>query len=88
MNNASRTELERAVALIEEAQQIIEAVKDEEQEAFDNLGENFQTGERGQKDGRSYRRPGVGQRRMRRRAGQPRNGTRMNRPLGGRNDER
>ena len=49
MNNARRAELDKAYALISEAQGIIEAVRDEEQDAYDNLGENFQNGERGEK---------------------------------------
>lgn len=34
---------------IEEAKGILESVRDEEQEAYDNMPENFQNGERGEK---------------------------------------
>jgi hypothetical protein len=49
MNAARRKELDRAAELVDEAKQIIEAVKDQEQEAFDNTAESLQGGERGQK---------------------------------------
>jgi hypothetical protein len=47
MNNERRKELDKAFGLIEEAASIIENVRDEEQEAFDNLSENFQNGDKG-----------------------------------------
>lgn len=46
MNKQRRKELEKAFKLIEEAQEIIEVVKEED--AYDNLPENFQYGERGE----------------------------------------
>lgn len=49
MNNARRKELEKALEKIGEAKDIIQNVLDEEQEAFDNMPESFQTGERGEK---------------------------------------
>lgn len=49
MNAERRKELDRAIAMIEEARSIVEAVKDAEQEAFDNMPESFQNGERGEK---------------------------------------
>lgn len=37
MNKVRRKQLEKAMELIQEAQEIIESMKDEEQEAFDNI---------------------------------------------------
>lgn len=48
MNKQRRKQLAEASALIAKAQSIIESVKDEEQEAHDNLPESFQYGEQGQ----------------------------------------
>lgn len=48
MNKQRRKQLEKVFDLIAEAQEIIEAVKEEEQEAYENLPENFQYGERGE----------------------------------------
>lgn len=48
MNKARRTELSKIISLIEEARERLEAVRDEEQEAFDNLPENFQYSEKGE----------------------------------------
>ena len=48
MNKQRRKELEKAVALLAEARELIEVCKDEEQDAFDNLPENFQESERGE----------------------------------------
>lgn len=48
MNRIRRKELERAAELLEQAREIIEAVKDEEQEAFDNMPESIQQSERGE----------------------------------------
>jgi len=49
MNKNDRKELEKALALIGEAQEIIDAIKDGEQEKFDNLSEGLQQTEKGQK---------------------------------------
>lgn len=56
MNKARRKELEKAIALLQsmedtfnEAVGIIEGVRDEEREAFDNLSEGLQQSERGQR---------------------------------------
>ncbi len=49
MNKQRRKQLHEAEELLEKAQGIIECVKDSEQEAYDNLPESFQYGERGQK---------------------------------------
>lgn len=48
MNKQRRKKLEEALNLIDQAKDILEEVKDEEQDAFDNLPENFQNGERGE----------------------------------------
>lgn len=48
MNKARRKELEKAFDLCCEAQEILEVVKEEEQEAYDNLPESFQNGQRGE----------------------------------------
>lgn len=48
MNKARRKQLAEASALIAQAQGIIESVKDDEQEAHDNLPESIQYGEKGQ----------------------------------------
>lgn len=48
MNKARRKQLAEASALIAQAQGIIESVKDDEQEAHDNLPESIQYGENGQ----------------------------------------
>lgn len=47
MNKARRKRLEEAQQKLEEAMSIIEECKDEEQDAYDNLPESFQEGERG-----------------------------------------
>lgn len=49
MNNARRKELERARVLIAEAGDIIRTAQEEEQEYFDNMPENMQTGDKGTK---------------------------------------
>ncbi len=49
MNKAKRKELQKAIDLLNEALSIIENIKDEEQEAYDNLSENLQSSEMGQK---------------------------------------
>lgn len=48
MNKARRKEIARAIELMEQAREILEAVMEEEQEAFDNLPENLQSSERGE----------------------------------------
>ena len=48
MNKQRRKRLDEAFDLIESAKEILEEVKDEEQEAFDNLPEQFQSSERGE----------------------------------------
>lgn len=47
MNAARRKELDKALSLIEEAKSVVEAAKDEEQEAFVGMPKNMQEGERG-----------------------------------------
>ena len=49
MNKENRKELEKAISLIEDAKQIIESIKDDEQDKFDNLPEGLQQSERGEK---------------------------------------
>lgn len=49
MNNSDRKQLEKALALIGEAQEIIDIIKDGEQEKFDNLSIGLQQTEKGQK---------------------------------------
>lgn len=46
MNNQRRKRLKEAVDLIERATAVIEEIKDEEQEALENLPENLQESER------------------------------------------
>lgn len=48
MNKIRRKEIARAIELMEQAREILEAVRDEEQEAFDNMPESIQTSERGE----------------------------------------
>lgn len=48
MNKQRRKQLEKSFGLIDEARDIIQGVMDDEQEAYDNLPENFQNGERGE----------------------------------------
>lgn len=48
MNKTRRKRLAEALDLISQAKDILEEVKGEEQDAFDNLPENFQYGERGE----------------------------------------
>ncbi len=48
MNKARRKELASIVELIEEARERLKAVRDEEQEAFDNMPESLQESERGE----------------------------------------
>lgn len=48
MNKERRKRLQKVFDMIDEAQQIISDVKDEEQESYENLPENFQYGEKGE----------------------------------------
>lgn len=48
MNKARRKELSRAINMLYEAINIIGSVKMEEEEAYDNLPESFQYGEKGE----------------------------------------
>ena len=48
MNKTRRKEIARAIELMEQAREILEAVRDEEQEAFDNMPESLQGSERGE----------------------------------------
>lgn len=47
MNKARRKELSKAVEMLRDVYSIIESCKDDEEEAYDNLPESFQDGERG-----------------------------------------
>lgn len=49
MNKERRKQLDKAIAMLDEAKSIIESVRDEEQDAFDNMPESLQAGERGEK---------------------------------------
>jgi len=49
MNKERRKEIRRITEEIESLEMELQNVADEEQEAFDNLPENFQEGERGDK---------------------------------------
>lgn len=48
MNNVRRKRLREAIELLEQAKWIIDEVKEEEQEYFDNMPEGIQTSERGE----------------------------------------
>ena len=48
MNKARRKELQKAMDLLDEASSIIEACRDEEQEAYDNLPDGIQESEKGE----------------------------------------
>jgi len=48
MNKTRRNQLKEAIKLLEHAMSVISAMADEEQEAFDNMPENLQDGERGE----------------------------------------
>ena len=48
MNKARRKEMEKAIGFMEEAKAILETIAGEEQEAFDNMSEGLQNGDRGQ----------------------------------------
>lgn len=49
MNKPRRKELNRALEMIAEARAIIEAMQEEEQDAFDNMPEGLQVSELGEK---------------------------------------
>lgn len=48
MNKIRRKEIARAIELMEQAREILESVRDEEQEAYDNMPESLQCSERGE----------------------------------------
>ena len=48
MNKARRKQLEKVVEVLTAQMEELETIKDEEQEAFDNLPESIQYGERGE----------------------------------------
>ena len=48
MNKERRKRLAKAYGLIEEVKAILEEVKDDESESYENLPESFQNGERGE----------------------------------------
>lgn len=48
MNKQRRADLQRAKALIEEAQTIVAQAAEDEQEYFDNMPESLQGGDKGQ----------------------------------------
>lgn len=48
MNKQRRKELGKAFDLVEEAKGILEAVREDESEALENLPDNFRYGERGE----------------------------------------
>ena len=48
MNKIRRKEIAKAIELMEQAREILENVRDEEQEAFDNMPESLQGSERGE----------------------------------------
>ena len=48
MNKARRKALDEVLATLESAREMLENVKDEEQEAYDNLPESLQATDRGQ----------------------------------------
>lgn len=49
MNKGRRERLKKQLRLLEEMREEIEAIRDEEQEAYDNLPESLQDGERGER---------------------------------------
>jgi hypothetical protein len=49
MNRIDRKQLQEAIALLEKAQEIIDAIKDGEQDKYDNLSEGLQQTEKGQR---------------------------------------
>ena len=51
MNRTRRAMIAKASALISQAHDLLDEVKSEEEEAFDNMPESFQESERGGEDG-------------------------------------
>lgn len=49
MNNKDRKKLEEALILLGESQEIIDSIKESEQEKYENLPEGIQQSEKGQK---------------------------------------
>lgn len=49
MNEERRKSLMRALDLIEDARNIVDEIKGEEEEAFENLPESMQSGDKGEK---------------------------------------
>lgn len=49
MNKKRRKKLEQAQIMLDNAVSILEDVQEEEQEAYDNMPESFQEGEKGEK---------------------------------------
>ena len=49
MNRTDRKQLQEAISLLEKAQEIIDSIKDGEQDKFDNLSEGLQQTEKGQR---------------------------------------
>lgn len=48
MNKARRKEIDEIISLVEQAKERLEAVRDDEQEYYDCMPENFQQGEKGE----------------------------------------
>lgn len=48
MNKARRTAIKKVFEQLEELMATVEVIRDEEQDAFDNLPESFQSSERGE----------------------------------------
>ena len=46
MNNKRRTSLEKALSFLNQASEIVESVKDDEEGALDNIPENLQSSDR------------------------------------------
>lgn len=49
MNNERRKEIDKARALLEEAKEILDQCASDERDYYDNMPENMQSGEKGQK---------------------------------------
>ncbi len=49
MNKARRKDIEKAQAMIDEAKSILEAAQSDERDYYDNMPENMQSGDKGQK---------------------------------------
>ena len=48
MNKARRKEIDSVIATLEEAKERLESIRDDEQEYYDTMPENFQYGEKGE----------------------------------------